>query len=49
MLRRDITECAPIARAFSSIDADAERKVRKKFEIVYCISKEGMSFNHLYA
>ena len=39
-----ITEYAPIAKALNTLDAATERRVRKKFEIVYCISKENMSF-----
>ena len=45
----DVTEYAPIAKALNTLDAATERRVRKKFEIAYCISKENMSFTKMDA
>ena len=39
-----VTEYAPIAKALSTLDSDAESKLIMKFEIAYLICKEGMAF-----
>ncbi len=41
---RNITEYAPIAKALSTLDADSETKLKKKFDIVYLICKEQLLF-----
>ena len=43
----DVTEYAPIAKALSTLDADTETKLKRKFEIVYLICKEGMAFTKM--
>ena len=43
----DVLIYAPIAKALNTLDAATERRVRKKFEIAYCISKENMSFTKM--
>ena len=46
---KDITDYAPIARAFSSIDSSTEERVKKQFEIAYMLCKEKMSFSKMSA
>ena len=40
----DITEYSPIAKALSTLDADAEQRVKKKFEIACLICKQNLAF-----
>ena len=42
-----VVEYAPIARAFATLDRDAESKLKRKFEIAYLICKEGMAFTKM--
>ena len=44
MLRRALTEYAPIAKALSTLSSDAEAILVKKFEIAYLICKKSMAF-----
>ena len=43
----DVTEYAPIAKALHTLDADAELKVKRKFDIAYLIAKENLAFNKM--
>ena len=40
----DVTEYAPIANALHTLDSDAERKLKCKFDIAFFISKKNVAF-----
>ena len=39
-----VVEYAPIARLLTTLDEDAESKLKRKFEIAYFICKQKLSF-----
>ena len=40
-----ITSYSPLARSFTTMEATAEQRVRKKFDICYVLAKEGLAFH----
>ena len=47
----DVTDYTPIAKAAHNLDADAELKVKRKFDITYLIAKHNLAFtwnNYLF-
>ncbi len=44
---KSIVEYSPIARAFSSLDSSTEEKIKRKFDIAYCLCKENLSFSKM--
>ena len=40
----DVVEYAPIARMLTTLDAEAEMKLKRKFEIAYFLCKENLAF-----
>ena len=45
----DVTQYTPIAKALSTLDHDSESKLRRKFEVAYFLSKEGLAFAKMAA
>ena len=43
----DVIEYAPITKALYKLDADAELKVKRKFDIAYLIAKENLAFSKM--
>ena len=43
----DVTQYSPIAKALSTLDADSEQMLKKKFEIAYMISTQNFAFTKM--
>ena len=43
----NVAEYVPFARASSMLDQDAASKLKCKFEVAYCIWKEGLAFTKM--
>ena len=42
-----MVEYAPIAKMLSTLDKDAERKLKRKFEIAYFLCKQNLPFTKM--
>ncbi len=46
---KGVPDNAPIARALFSMSQSAQERIKKKFQIAYCLSKENMAFTKMGA
>ncbi len=46
---KGVPDNAPIARALFSMSQSAQERIKKKFQISYCLSKENMAFTKMGA